>query len=102
MSAHTPGPWRTTKSNPRAICNEGGDKWIAKALVGTAKLKSPRFLKDDDQAEANARLMASAPDLLAALKLMAAEASLADVLGYGWDEARAAARAAISKAEARP
>lgn len=63
MSKHTPGPWRTTKKNPRTVCNSGGDKYIAKALVGSNTMRSPRFVHDEEVAQANACLIAAAPDM---------------------------------------
>lgn len=62
----TPGPWRITRQQPNVVVNAGGDKWIARALIG-ARQKSPRFIKDDEVVVANACLIAAAPDLYAAL-----------------------------------
>ena len=64
MSSHTPGPWRTTGLNVRAgdalICF-ATDHWYA---------EDDGFYAFTDLAEkqANARLIASAPELLSALK----------------------------------
>lgn len=61
MSAkHTPGPWRQAKYSPcDIVINER--TWIASSRVGMDEI--PR-----DEAIANARLIAAAPDLLAALE----------------------------------
>jgi hypothetical protein len=64
---HTHGPWHTSKREPRCIVNSGGDQWICKTYyAGTSP--SPRFKGDYDDAMANARLIASAPELLAEVK----------------------------------
>jgi hypothetical protein len=88
MSAHTPGPWNVP------------DKYV--------KMRGCNFLShvhwDDEEAVANARLIAAAPDLLAALQ------GVMDILGRAesnasgnpdWNYVRsrvAVARAAITKA----
>lgn len=58
MSKHTPGPWTQGKTNP---CNVSANS----ALVCRT---FPRGQYNTDSAEANARLIAAAPDLLDALK----------------------------------
>lgn len=55
MSKHTPGPWIAKGDN---VYEENEPGRIAKTCGGT-----------DEQAAANARLIAAAPDLLEALKL---------------------------------
>lgn len=80
MSAHTPGPWQVRKIDPRsvAIPDEHG-KLIVLA-----------------PSEADARLIAAAPDLLAALEEIVEAAD-----GSGWDQIDATLkkqRAAIAKA----
>lgn len=54
----TPGPWRTTGLNVRA-----GDALICYAMNHHANAKTP-----ESEKLANARLIASAPDLLLALE----------------------------------
>lgn len=66
MSKHTPGPWRCTETQDNVIVNEGGDKWIARALIGNKR--SPRFLADPEIAAANATLISASPDMLGALR----------------------------------
>jgi len=56
MSAHTPGPWHYREGS--RIVVDGGGWWIAEVQAGRA----------DNSSEANARLIAAAPDLLAALE----------------------------------
>jgi len=62
MSKHTPGPWYQNKANPLVICAPDGfaDPWyVAEATTNCGH--------SEDQTEANARLIAAAPDLLEAL-----------------------------------
>lgn len=92
MSKHTPGPWghKTWDVNKDGEFNytvEKDDKSICE-IVGTG-----------EQAEANARLIAAAPELLEALKVCSAE-----LFAQCADHPRAMlfvkeARAAIAKAE---
>ncbi len=109
----TPGPWEArltqgqwTVTNPNAkrprhpnwpgdgievcVCRE--------AINGGGPGYGPRDLKTQDEAEADARLIAAAPDLLAALKK--AERLLADMTGLN-DTMLMDIRAAIAKAEGR-
>jgi hypothetical protein len=103
MSKHTPGPWAaeeagrsgywiSTKGHPFTIVDSIDDECRHGAING-------------DNAGANARLIAAAPELLEALKLLD-EAFCAD--DYGTKEGRAkgraalvATRAAIAKAEGK-
>lgn len=64
-SKHTPGPWETDRNNvhPGHIatidCRFSSDRVV---------IWSPYWPKDDAEQEANARLIAAAPDLLDALE----------------------------------
>ena len=78
MTRHTPTPWRTTKAQPNVICNEGGDKWIARALIGD---KSPRHIKDAEVAEANAEFIVKAVNSHATL-VAALERTKIAIHGY--------------------
>jgi len=84
MSKHTPGPW--------TFVHEGGidGGYFIDAKEDVVVLPRGRLT------EADARLIAAAPDLLAALKLLVAfgEGSFAQAVG-AWEQARAA----IAKAE---
>jgi hypothetical protein len=90
MSGHTPGPWmfRRAKERPRFIIeglsSTGSGVWFLADVEG----------RSIDTNEANARLIAAAPELLAALK---------DLVEFEDrdDRLRDAARAAIAKAEGR-
>lgn len=88
MSKHTPGPWSIQRQNPSPTTGE----WM---VAG----KSPGYLAEvrdcgSGPVEANARLIAAAPDLLEALEALitAVDASM-----YGM--AIHNARAAIAKAK---
>jgi hypothetical protein len=109
MTAHTPGPWTV-----RGIATPSGH-YIGPALDGGAPsigFALARLGSTEAQIYANARLMAAAPDLLAALVL--AEAALSDIGDadhepsddLAWAEARAAqvipaVRAALAQAGVR-
>ena len=63
MTKHTPGPWTQpeTKRTHNRWFVEGGGRLVAAA-------SGPQFAIPADEADANARLIASAPNLLAALQ----------------------------------
>jgi hypothetical protein len=100
MTAHTPGPWTArTYSATKGKVEEvsiNSSRWKEMAIV---------FVQEEGDllgnGEANARLMAAAPDLLAACErlLMSADASWRgrDV-GHDWNAACDEAVAAIAKA----
>lgn len=70
MATHTPGPWEHLPDNNDAIAavNRRADRSIA-SFVSLATM-NPLWPEMRDQQEANARLMAAAPDLLAAAKAL--------------------------------
>ncbi len=95
MSKHTPGPWSVFTRDGYATyiraTNEGGktDTFvIASCECATIRKYFPTRV----EAEANARLISAAPELLAALK------NFVDVDYYTERERLAIARAAIAKA----
>ncbi len=99
---HTPGPWEwrrpahpDTAGASYSIKTTSEDKWNEyNGYVATLLANSPN-------AEANARLIATAPDMLAALKGMVADYE--EFWGKepgGWKNTDVA-RAAIAKAEER-
>ena len=126
----TPGPWsacnegkckcKIISSNEDHVCTvisgEWGDTWPALRLVGDGRfdMKAEAYIETDaygsipeEVAIANARLIASAPDLLAALKKIVemnrqtAEDQYGDAnKAEGW-ACVTTARAAIAKAEGR-
>lgn len=93
MSKHTPGPWSHQYSNSDS---SGGGQWY--------EVSAPTWFpynasaQDEETAEANARLMASAPDLLEALEAFVDGVVPEDPNNTLWVEARAA----IAKAKGQP
>ena len=86
---HTPGPWTTGHPSPWGAADENRG-----CLSRGEYIVFP--LPEDDEIEANARLIAAAPDLLAALR------DLVDWTSHDtrtWGECVEAARQAITKAE---
>ncbi len=82
---HTPGPWRIVGADGYATAIWGPE--AQDVVPETAPMN-----------QANARLIAAAPDMFAALKL--AEAFIAlQGKGFGYDEAIESIRAAIAKAK---
>ena len=87
MSKHTPGPWRVEADGVIVGPSNGFSPF-----GGCGCCDSPWMNGHDGEAcQANARLIAAAPELLGALKDMGAR--------YGLTEQ---ARAAIAKAEGEP
>jgi hypothetical protein len=95
MSAqHTPGPWLVEAKNCHtgdiATVHNTDDEWVT--------IYAPRWMEtglDKHEQSANARLIAAAPDLLAALK------TLVKAGGIGPESMFEDARDAIAKAERR-
>lgn len=59
---HTPGPW--------AVLNDGDDEYApVVGIEGGKRIADVYQCRTDSEATANARLIAAAPELLAALKL---------------------------------
>lgn len=79
---HTPAPWRAEKGSVKAISH---GKWFTVALVD-----KKRFTNDGRKA--NASLIAAAPDMLEALKIISDQCERAGLMAQ-------VARAAIAKAE---
>ena len=89
MSGHTPGPWVVLQNPMSHDCITSDDCRIC---------EMPRW--DDEYAEeetANARLIAAAPDLLAALERMVRQHG-SNFISYSGDHPVSVARAAIAKA----
>jgi hypothetical protein len=91
-SQHTPGPWkyldRGNDHTNHLIANEKGDAGIAQPI---ARIHEPEKLYIEEM-RANARLIAAAPDLLAAL------IQLRQVANWGEDSDRQEFVAAMSAA----
>ena len=95
MSKHTPGPWVLENRGYKFIVSKPGDGYITRDVCRMDASTMSAFAQ-----EANARLIAAAPDLLEALKKIAAIENR--MFGSDWeeiDEAREIARAAIAAAE---
>jgi hypothetical protein len=101
MSDFTPGPWRYSRTM-RLVGAGVAAPWVCQ--VEDQGVDAKRF-------EANARLIAAAPDLLGALKAICGAVASGDVAGClihhsptGWantGDALAKAEAAIAKAEGK-
>ena len=92
MSNPTPGPWKVCHDG-FVKCSQTGERVCSPHSTLPDQKKNAEHRKNW---EANARLIAAAPDLLEALKDMCAEFRALD-LPYG-SEAYAAATRAINKA----
>lgn len=90
---HTAGPWEThTDAHGRGLIY-AESRWLATTWRANGEGNDASYLPS----EANARLIAAAPDLLAALKWLVKEAG--DCLEVEAPSGLQMARAAISKAE---
>ena len=92
MSKHTPGPWRVVDSwNDHMVEGQNGEEIIWQ----DGPHNTPTIN------EANARLIAAAPDLLEALEdlILLAQAVMHENGGYMVDDELSDARAAIAKAK---
>lgn len=64
-SKHTPGPWRISRTSGMEIFINHDDDQPNRVPGYFAEVR--RFTSDNEQVEANAQLIAAAPDLLEAL-----------------------------------
>ncbi len=95
-NTHTPGPWnvhRKADDPPSALPWIAGHMGRPLAFVIHESIARP----DLERANANARLIASAPELLAALKVVAGSDNWRCSVDEEWD----VVNVAISKAEGR-
>jgi hypothetical protein len=70
MSKHTPGPWKLNKEERSFhVCFNHGAGLCEIALVEPVETRAGVVLISDEQAEANARLIAAAPEMEKALRL---------------------------------
>ncbi len=81
MAKHTPGPWRAEE---REVVTYLGHP-IAEVLDTAEGLEG-----SDAEADANARLIAAAPDLVAALEMILAGVDSGQLMQQSIDQARAA------------
>lgn len=99
MSKHTPGPWKASRSF--------GENKTARFLVSA--IDSNKTLENGYFAacvavcdiEANARLIAAAPELLEALKILLEEFKRVQTIGLCQTHAKGLAIDALAKAEGR-
>ncbi|MCC6716507.1 MAG: hypothetical protein IT555_01355 [Acetobacteraceae bacterium] len=106
MSAHTPGPWVAVRNSSYWQINT--EDFLAFGQIGDACSSGvwdyegcPRTQEQAEAiAEANARLISAAPDLLAALEgVVSAYGDTTWGTVYAMERALPAARAAIAKAK---
>ncbi len=107
MSKHTPGPWRFSDNTKWWKTNPFSVTVPKKGVHGTAVANIPaRATISMEEAQANARLIAAAPDLLEALDSLARYADTCELFIKETHPGKAAAlrervtnaRAAIAKA----
>ena len=90
QAKHTPGPWAALMQDPPTIADRRGCRVATScALPGQSA----------EEQEANAHLIAAAPDLLEALRLLLEASDGLNGESEWLDERLNAARAAIAKAE---
>lgn len=99
MSAHTPGPWTINERH-------GGTTVLIGASTVAIAYDPEEPTQASETAKANARLIAAAPELLAALQLglleaVTLKARLPEPYRSNIEAFVASARAAIAKAEGR-
>lgn len=94
---HTPGPWRAVIDSDFTPGIDADDIGESIVVIGPNNLSTDLGIwgRCREEAEANAHLIAAAPDLLAALQTLVEQAERHDAVGLYWDQARAA----IAKAE---
>lgn len=98
MSAHTPGPWEVhPEENRRAFAE---NLVVADGVAVAIALNNEERGAGWTKCEANARLIAAAPDLLESLRALVEVASecIPETAGHELEQARAA----IAKAEGKP
>ena len=95
MSAHTPGPWEV--EGDQIVTTDAGIPICSTPLADEIAWGGPDLI---NEVEANARLIAAAPDLLATVKLLIERACPhPDEMTPEEYAALESARAAIAKAE---
>lgn len=95
MSKHTPGPWKYL--GRITTCDNGTMEWP------TVECAFRRYIKPegrtDDECEANARLIAAAPEMYEALQMFLAYHDQGGPLHFDTDAMWAKARNVIAKIE---
>lgn len=95
MATHTPGPWEVDDDGKQLCIRPAGTGWL---LAYVFRDSFAAQSNADWSIEANARLIAAAPELLAALKATVANHCPNDKMFCG---SCSPARAVIAKAEGR-
>lgn len=93
QATHTPGPWTVVRNGDSNALIRYSDGENASYI---AQCNDLQLCPEHGTVEANARLIAAAPDLLAALEELLADKYLADPINA---DRMANARAAIAKAK---
>lgn len=88
MSKHTPGPWRFGGPEKCTIYDRFGQR-IANSFEGVMATQ-----RSDSECQANAKLIASAPDLLEALQAIIEDMDSEHGTEYDYNKARAAIKKA--------
>ena len=107
MSAHTPGPWKASRRYADTIVIEGDGGYRHIVGVGADEITESGGEEMSAEQEANARLIAAAPELLAALERLTDVTQWLDVSFASEDEeaeaeeALGVAQAAIAKARGK-
>lgn len=93
MTKHTPGPWAVNPINAQV------DELRDGKAIPVCRMLWPTELRGEDETLKNARLIAAAPEMLAALQRLVRDAEITGIDKMaGWDVWFADARAAIAKA----
>lgn len=97
-AAHTPGPWAVNPFNAQV------DSAVNGAPVPVCQMLWPTSLRTEAETEANACLIAAAPELLEALLWYVAEDDVMESMACNeyWLAGRERARAVIAKATGAP
>ena len=106
MSGATPGPWAISELHANGLFGNNGEAFVSSADYRVAAIDChTKYKRGDgykakcDERDANARLIAAAPDLLAALQRLLTAVEYTNVLpGEKGEAIRAVAFAAIANA----
>ena len=96
MNKHTPGPWHVESMIDYGRDIYAGDRWIGQANNDHGTDINESGFPSNSECDANASLIAAAPDLLEALEVIIRDGRLQTFEDR--EKCRAIARAAIAKA----
>lgn len=104
MSKHTPGPWELTRGDGYTVV-AGIDQYGDRHEIATSYNTHPQEGNPVEEwhppQEANVRLIAAAPDMLAALKALVADIAACQTAALPGGSTCRRAESAIAKAEGR-